>query len=144
MSNAPEILSIFIPLTIRKRNGRPKIMPPAHMVQDTDSVDPHILKAVAKAWSWRQKLGSGQVGTMSDIAALEGVTHSYVGRMLRLAYLSPAILERLLVERVAPLVSLKDLVEIAELPWVEQDRAVFGEVFGEVFSEVAAPSTAHN
>lgn len=140
MSNAPEILSIFIPLTIRKRNGRPKIMPPAHMVQDTDSVDPHILKAVAKAWSWRQKLGSGQVSTMSDIAALEGVTHSYVGRMLRLAYLSPAILERLLVERIAPIVSLKDLVEIAELPWVEQDRAVFGEVF----SEVAAPSTAHN
>lgn len=125
MSNASETLSIFIPLTIQKRNGRPKIMPPAYMVQDTDSVDPHILKAVAKAWSWRRKLASGEVGTMSDIAALESVTHSYVGRMLRLAYLSPAILERMLVERVAPLVSLKDLVEVADLPWAEQAAVVF-------------------
>lgn len=125
MSNSPETLSIFIPLTIRKRNGRPKIMPPAYMVQDTDSVDPHILKAIAKAWSWRQKLASGQVGTMSDIAVLEGVTHSYVGRMLRLAYLSPAILDRLLVERVAPLISLKELVEVAALPWAKQGSVVF-------------------
>lgn len=125
MSNSPETLSIFIPLTIRKRNGRPKIMPPAHMVQDADRVDPHILKAVAKAWSWRRKLASSEVSTMSDIAALEGVTHSYVGRMLRLAYLSPAILERLLVERATPLVSLKELVEVAVLPWAEQDSVVF-------------------
>ena len=50
--------------------------------------------------------------------------------MLRLAYLSPAILERLLVERVAPTVSVKDLAAVAELPWAEQEVAVFGLEWG--------------
>lgn len=49
---------VFIPLTIRKRNGRPKIVPPADIVPDTGGVDPHVLKAIAKAWSWRRKLES--------------------------------------------------------------------------------------
>ena len=47
---------VFIPLTIRKRNGRPKILPPADMIPTNDGgVDPHVLKAIAKAWSWRRK-----------------------------------------------------------------------------------------
>ncbi len=57
-------------LTVRKRNGRPKIMPPADLAPDYDEkgVDPHDLRAIAKAWSWRRKLDSGQVATIQDIA----------------------------------------------------------------------------
>jgi hypothetical protein len=44
------------------------------MALETGGVDPHILKAIAKAWSWRRKLESGAVATMSDIAEAEGVT----------------------------------------------------------------------
>jgi len=33
-------MRVFIPLTIRKRNGRPKILPPADMVPDAGGVDP--------------------------------------------------------------------------------------------------------
>jgi len=117
---------VFIPLTIRKRNGRPKIVPPADMAPDTGGVDPHILKAIAKAWSWRRKLETGAAATMSDIAALEGVTHSYVGRILKLAYLAPVVLEKLLIARVSPTVSVKELAEAAELPWAEQAGVVFG------------------
>ena len=32
---------------------------------DTGGVDPHILKAIAKAWNWRRKLESGAFSTMS-------------------------------------------------------------------------------
>ena len=125
MSQAPASMTVFIPLTIRKRNGRPKIMPPADMAPETGGVDPHILKAIAKAWSWRRKLEGGAVGTMSDIAEAENVTPAYVGRMLKLAYLAPAVLEKLLIERVAPVVSVKDMAAAAELPWVEQEAEVF-------------------
>jgi hypothetical protein len=128
MSQAPASMTVFIPLTIRKRNGRPKIMPPADMAPETGGVDPHILKAIAKAWSWRRKLEGGAVGTMSDIAEAENVTPAYVGRMLKLAYLAPAVLEKLLIERVAPVVSVKELAETAELPWAEQAGVVFGAV----------------
>lgn len=125
--SAPTTMRVFIPLTIRKRNGRPKIVPPTNMVRDTGGVDPHVLKAIAKAWGWRRKLESGAVGTVSDIAAAENVSSAYVGRMLRLAYLAPAVLDKLLIDHAAPAVSVKDLTLIADLPWEKQPAAVFGQ-----------------
>ena len=124
--SAPTTMRVFIPLTIRKRNGRPKILPPADMMPANEGgVDPHLLKAIAKAWSWRRKLESGAVGTISDIAQAEDISERYVGRMLRLAYLAPAVLEKILIARVSPAVSLKDLASAADLPWREQAEAVF-------------------
>jgi hypothetical protein len=128
--SAPTTMRVFIPLTIRKRNGRPKIMPPADMVPDTGGVDPHVLKAIARAWGWRRKLESGAATTMQDIAQVEDVSDRYVGRMLRLAWLAPAVLERLLVQRVPPAVSIKDLAAVADLPWAEQVAAAFGRPEG--------------
>ncbi len=124
--SAPTTMRVFIPLTIRKRNGRPKIVPPADLVQDTGGVDPHVLKAIAKAWSWRRKLESGTVATIQDIAEAEGISDRYIGRMLRLAYLAPAVLDRLLIQRMSPAVSVKDVAAAAELPWAKQEEAVFG------------------
>jgi hypothetical protein len=124
--SAPTTMRVFIPLTIRKRNGRPKILPPADMVSDTGGVDPHVLKAIAKAWSWRRKLESGAATTIQDIAQAEDISDRYVGRMLKLAYLAPAVLDKLLVQRVSPAVSIKDLTAIADLPWAEQVAAAFG------------------
>ncbi|UNK78053.1 hypothetical protein MNQ96_10680 [Sphingopyxis granuli] len=124
--STPTTMRVFIPLTIRKRNGRPKIVPPADIVPDTGGVDAHVLKAIAKAWSWRRKLESGEAATIQDIAYAEGISDRYVGRMLRLAYLAPAILEKLALERCSPAVSVKDLAAAAELAWKEQETAVFG------------------
>ena len=124
--SAPTTMRVFIPLTIRKRNGRPKILPPTDMIPANDGgVDPHVLKAIARAWSWRRKLESGAVATIQDIAQAEDISDRYVGRMLRLAYLAPAVLEKLLIQRVPPAVSIKDLTMAAELPWTEQEAAVF-------------------
>jgi hypothetical protein len=124
--SAPTTMRVFIPLTIRKRNGRPKIVPPTDIVPDTGGVDPHVLKAVAKAWSWRRKLESGAAATLADIAKAEDLTPAYAGRVLKLAYLAPVVLEKLLLGRVPPAVSIKDMAAAAELPWGGQDEAVFG------------------
>ncbi len=124
--SAPSTMRVFIPLTIRKRNGRPKIVPPADVVPDAGGVDPHVLKAIAKAWSWRRKLDTGAAATIDDLARAENVTHRYVGRTMRLAYLSPAVLEKLLIQRAAPAISIKEMVIAADLPWEEQEAMVFG------------------
>lgn len=123
--SAPTTMRVFIPLTIRKRNGRPKIVPPTDIVPDTGGVDPHVLKAIAKAWSWRRQLDTGAAATIDDLARAEGVTHRYVGRTMRLAYLSPAVLEKLLIKRAAPAVSIKDMIVAADLPWAEQEAEIF-------------------
>jgi hypothetical protein len=119
-------MRVFVPLTIRKRNGRPKIVPPADTAPDTGVVDPHVLKAMAKAWSWRRKLEAGAFFTLSDIADAEGVTPAYIRRMLKLAYLAPAVLEQILIARTSPAVSLKEMSTEADKPWVGQEAAIFG------------------
>jgi ParB-like chromosome segregation protein Spo0J len=95
------------------------------MVPDDGGVDPHVLKAIAKAWSWRRKLDSGTATTIQDIAQAEGISDRYVGRMLKLAFLAPSVLEKLLIQRMSPVVSIKDLAMAAELPWGEQNTAAF-------------------
>jgi len=123
--SAPTTMRVLIPLTIRKRNGRPKIVPPADVVPDTGGVDPHVLKAIAKAWSWRRKLEAGAFFTLSDIADAEGVTPAYIRRMLKLAYLAPEVLEQILTARTSPAVSLKEMSTAMELPWGAQKSIIF-------------------
>jgi len=124
MSTAQDTLRIRIPLAQRPRNGRPRIQPPADYTPETDGgTDPHVLRNFAQAWSWRRKLESGEVDTIEDIACAAGVTHRMVGRMLKLTYLAPALLEKLLLERIPPTVPVKELAVVAELEWSEQVRA---------------------
>jgi len=123
--SAPTTMRVFIPLERRKRNGRPKIVPPTDIVPDTGGVDPHVLKAVAKAWSWRRKLETGAAATIEDVARAENVTPAFIRRTLKLAYLSPTVLGKILIERVSPAVSIKDMSAAAELPWLQQLEAVF-------------------
>ena len=40
-----------------------------------------------------RKLESGSAATIQDIAEAEGISDRYVGRMLRLAYLAPTVLD---------------------------------------------------
>ena len=51
MTDSTNTIRVVIPLTIRKRNGRPKILPPDEVtVRDGRSQDPHVLRAIAP---WR-------------------------------------------------------------------------------------------
>lgn len=126
MTSSTETIRVIIPLTIRKRNGRPKILPPDNLTsRDDRSQDPHVLRAIARAWNWRRQLETGDASTIQDIAAAEKVSDRFVSRMMRLAYLSPEVLEHLVIRRLPPALSLNDLVAVADRPWEEQMAAVF-------------------
>lgn len=131
MTIAPDTIRVVIPLTIRKKNGRPKILPPEDAgMADGRSQDPHVLRAIARAWSWRRQLETGAASTIQDIAAADKVSDRFVSRMMRLAYLSPEVLEHLVIRRRPPALSLSDLAAVAERPWAEQMGAVFGTIRG--------------
>lgn len=112
---------------MRRRNGRPKILPPAdHAPAEARVQDAHVLRAIARAWSWRRKLERGEASTLLGIATVEKVTDRFVSRMMRLAYLAPHVLEKLLIHLIPPASSLNDLIAVADLPWAEQTVVVFG------------------
>lgn len=126
MTSASNTIRVVIPLTIRKRNGRPRILPPEDIaMRDDRAQDPHVLRAIARAWKWRRQVESGAVSVIQEIATAEKVSDRFVSRMMRLAYLSPDVLQALVVRRVPPALSLADLIVIAGRPWVEQVGTVF-------------------
>ena len=126
MTSTPDTIRVFIPLTIKRRNGRPRILPPSNMEPaERRCQDPHVLRAIACAWGWRRKLETGEVTTIHDIAVAEKVSERFVSRTMRLAYLSPTVLERLVAHRRPCSLSIKDLIAAAERPWCEQEALVF-------------------
>lgn len=129
MNGSNDKIRVVIPLTIRRRNGRPKILPPEHAVEEQSRAqDPHILKALGRAWAWRRRLERGEVTTAGDLAKLEEVTERFVSRTVRLAYLSPEVLERLVTRRERPAISIMELIVTTYLPWARQPERVFSEI----------------
>lgn len=121
-----ETVRVLVPLSIRRRNGRPKILPPENALEaEIRGQDPHILKALGRAWAWRRRLETGEAVTAGDIAKTERVTDRFVSRTMRLAYLSPEVLERLVVKREPPAISMAELIDSTYLPWAEQLEWVF-------------------
>lgn len=111
---APETLRVHIPLELRRRGGRPRILPPKHIEAAMGrGQDPHLLRAIGRAWSWRQRLERGDVATLADLAADEGLSDRYVSRLMRLAWLAPEVLERLVVHREPSTISIYDLCFVA-------------------------------
>ena len=126
MIKPDDTIRILIPLKVQKKNGRPKILPPADHGPSADQAqDPHILRAIGRAWSWRRRMEAGEFATIQELAESVGLAERHVSRQLRLAYLAPEVLKRLACSREAPAVSLYDLCFVSSLPWHEQRRRVF-------------------
>ena len=122
----PETLRVHIPLTLRNRGGRPRILPPKEIeVAMERGQDARLLRAIGRAWDWRRRLERGDVNTIAVLAREEGISDRYVSRVIRLAWLSPSVLERLVLRREPTVLSIFDLCGVAELPWAEQPEKVF-------------------
>jgi hypothetical protein len=123
---APDTIRVFVPLKLRKKNGRPKILPPADYLPSEDNIqDPHILRAIGRAWAWRRRMEAGEFATIQELAEAVGLAERHVSRQLRLAYLAPEVLKRLVFGREVSAVTVMQLSDCAGLPWADQAGVVF-------------------
>ena len=68
---------------------------------------------------------AGEFGTVRDLAIAVGLAERHVSRQLRLTYLAPEVLKRLVYGREVLAVTVLDLSDCAALPWAEQAGEVF-------------------
>lgn len=124
-------VTVLVPLAIRRRNGRPKIVLPEHgsdhVTPESDQAGATVLRAIARAWDWRRRLEAGEFTTLQDIADAENVTLPFVSRFIRLAYLAPIALERIVADRETIAASLDRLARVALERWIEQPAQIFSE-----------------
>ena len=121
----PETLRVHIPLPLCNRGGRPRILPPKEIeVAMECGQDARLLRAIGRAWDWRCKLERGDVTTIADLAREEGISDRYVSRVIRLAWLSPSVLERLVLRREPTVLSILDLCGMIKDHWAFLARRI--------------------
>jgi hypothetical protein len=58
--------------------------------------DGTLVKALARAWRWQRLLDEGVYSSAIEISDAEGISTSYVSRILQLALLAPDVVERVI------------------------------------------------
>ncbi len=124
LSHDGRTVTVRVPITIRKRGGRKLVLTPdgaeVTPAPVTRHVDNAMLKAIARAFRWREMLENGAYGTIAEIATAESINESYVGRVLRLTLLVPDLIETILAGRQPTGLQLRNLLQRFPVEWPEQ------------------------
>ena len=91
-------LTVRVLMQFRRHGGRKVVMAPDgnSWAPSRPRIDNTIVKALARAFRWQKLLETGAFGTIAELARVEKINESYVGRLLRLTLLAPDIIETIL------------------------------------------------
>jgi hypothetical protein len=100
------------------------VLPNGSVSDEPDNHDPALLMAVAKAHLWWQWLKDGEICSLREIADRENLSPPQVTRRLRLAFLSPRLVQQILDGAQRADLTTEMLTRQVELPlsWATQDR----------------------
>ena len=117
-----ETVTLHVPFHIVKRGGRKEMQLPegAPTQRRPDSA---LVKALARAFRWKRMLESGEFATIAELAAREGITVSYLTRLLRMTLLAPDLVVAILDGRQGLEVTLARLMEPFPAEWADQTLA---------------------
>lgn len=114
-----ETVTLHVPFRVVKRGGRKEMQLPDGATQPR-RIDSTLVKALARAFRWKRMLESGEFATIAELAEREGISPSYMTRVLRLTLLAPEIVEGILDGRQGPEVTLEQRMQPFSVEWDQQ------------------------
>jgi hypothetical protein len=125
-------VTVRIPISIRRRGGRKLVLAPDGTTDTWAAprrrIDNAMVKAIARAFRWRELLENGTHSTIAEIAAAEKINASYVGRVLRLTLLAPDIVEVILDGRQPAEMTLAALMQPFAVGWDAQKSGLISQI----------------
>lgn len=125
----PLDLNDLITLTIeakRKRcGGEVHLVVPPNSSGSVWQPKPALIKAIARAYGWYEKIMQGEARDMRSLARQAGLTERYVGKVFGCAFLAPDIIEAILSGHQPQDLNFEKLCQHIPLDWAEQ-RMQFG------------------
>jgi len=118
-------VTVRVPLKIRRRPGRKTLVSLGFGAEGgriATKADPALLKALARAFRYQKLLDEGRYASISEMAAGEKIERGYLGTLLRLTLLSPAMVEAILNGRQPEGMTLPGLLEGVPVGWWEQSE----------------------
>ncbi len=111
---------IQVPTRFGNRGGQRKLI----MIQKglEGRADPALIKALAQAHHWWELLTSGSITSLNQIARRENKAGSYIGRVIRLAFMAPDLQQAILNGQHPPELTAKRVIlrENLDLRWSAQ------------------------
>ena len=119
-----------IPMSFRPRGGRTVIVLPngsRGVVRREATIDNTMIKVIARGFRWQRLLYDGTYATIEDLAAAEKINPSYVSRILRLAYLSPVVVQAILDGKHPAWLTMRHLLEPFPTDWKQQEKKLLAQ-----------------
>ena len=113
--NTIKLTADFQPL---RRGGELRLVAPKSSSSEGTPI-PSLVKAVARARDWYERIVSGEVGTVGQLAQETGLPSTYIKRILACALLSPQMTEIILSGKHRPNLTLRDLLQNGRIDWRE-------------------------
>ena len=105
--------------TLARRRGELRlVLPDSHV--DTSKSTSSLLKAIVMAHGWMERITAGEIYSIEQLAAEAKLNPRYAGRILRLAALSPSLVDDVVLDRYTGDRSLRQLMRALPLNWSEQ------------------------
>ncbi|MFO1152775.1 MAG: hypothetical protein U1E42_03775 [Rhodospirillales bacterium] len=120
-------ITVRVPVTFVRRGGRKAIVVPDGgdaWAPTRPRPDEALIRAVARAHRWKRLLEQGKYRSAAELADAEGLTRSFVSRLLRLTLLAPDIVEAILDGRQPKGLQLEDLTQALPSEWEEQRQSL--------------------
>jgi hypothetical protein len=124
--SAATSLTVQVPLSIRRRPGRKTVVmpegasPAAPRPTISTRADPALVKALARAFRYQRMLDEGRYASITEIAEAEKLDRGYMGRLLQLTLLAPAIIRSVLDGTSHDHLDLVQLLKTFPVDWGEQ------------------------
>jgi hypothetical protein len=115
----PDTITVHVPFRLVKRGGRKEMQLPEGAAHPRKP-DSALIKALARAFRWKQLLESGEFATTAELATRESIPSTYVARVLRLTLLAPELIEAILDGRQPRALTLPTLMKPFPMAWKEQ------------------------
>jgi hypothetical protein len=118
--NTIKLTADFQPL---RRGGELHLVAPKSSSSEGTPI-PSLVKAVARARDWYERIVSGEVGTVSQLAQKTGLPSTYIKRILECALLSPLMTEIILSGKHRSNLTLQELLQKSPIDWHEQQGTI--------------------
>jgi hypothetical protein len=120
-------ITVRIPMTWKRRGGRKVIIAPDGgdaWAPAKPRPDETLIRALARAHRWKGMLEERKYRSAGEMAEAEGVTRSFVNRLLRLTLLAPDVVEAILDGRQPKGIQLEALTRVMPSTWAEQRESI--------------------
>jgi site-specific DNA recombinase len=123
--DASDSISLTIQAERKRFGGEVHVVVPPNSTLGVGDPKPSLIKAIARAHGWYEKVIQGNARNMRSLARQAGLTERYVGKVFACALLAPDIVESILEGRQPRDLNFEKLCRHVPSSWAEQ-RERFG------------------